>query len=953
MEGLEFYGATPAYGELYYNLHAETAWCLDELDKRFSAERRAPIAFVSDEPILSRKVAIGALKLYSARQKQSSTKVIWLDIFPETKTEDLWESAQSALIDIWFGSQATGIDHFERRLISTGAFSSEERSGLHTNAAKILDQMSGAKIVFVLDLRDTSHSGMDALIRVVQSLDSLVARQSNNLLAVVILGPSSLAIMREFRALDTAFAPISLDIDETASFLELLDSKNLRDSGFSQANSALRHRKRTLDSNASIAATPLILVNDPILKPALEYLSGISTERNKGMASLGDEGAIEPLRNGGVALTNFGIFKYSELPSRSPKEEIRSILEANSAKMLSAAHPKNFQLLDVSMKRIEEALAPRSSVVENVAACIAARIGQSQVLAGDLGDHLLDILRAGGSQWAASELPLLDRVLNYLSLVAFREPDLFDRFTFKLAEEMTYALNAHDFGIGFEHSPYLKAQRITRLIHLYNNAPAAVRRRIGGLDTKRYSRQAIEVLSAPVLPFSSEGAYRSSYLAGWLLHDLGESERAEARLAEAAAIAQHRAIRESGLSEAIYDKSLGFELTIQALFFSKRPEVSPAVDLIPGYLNDHGVVTSIQDILELANSHLGGRKAVPGKAATPDDRWHIIFDRLDFASAIMIAGRLLFDWRHPVELICVSDREDVGAVVDGCPGRRVVLGAPDSPGSIGVFVRKQCPDFSKLWQIRFNESFYQPILLRDRADKPPTVILVGSIAGDILHAWSKFVVELEPLKQRKRDILMLALLGSMLPTILTTASKKLTEMFIDKLVNSVENKLDPKNRVAAGGELLEVKRALENASNSDDAAEAGRKLNRELDRADRSRLVLTGLMDAIESPALYAQLEAMLTGLASLEHSTNLYRDMAALLQILSLQEHHRSDISVETSKKLRNFADGFSNLKSRFDDLLEEYETKAKWNAESRNQSVNDLITTGQRFFAFARSLQ
>ena len=472
------------------------------------------------------------------------------------------------------------------------------------------------------------------------------------------------------------------------------------------------------------------------------------------------------------------------------------------------------------------------------------------------------------------------------------------------------------------------------------------------LNSKRYSRQALEILEAGARWTTPADEIASDYLAGWLHHDIGEEASARARMSEAVSIAQRLTSEDNDDPiPAAVEMSLAFEMAVQAVFFSNEPDAVGADSLLPNYLKMHGLITSCEEMIGLARQDKVGRKTVPNMVPRPGDLWHILFNRYDFASAIMIGSRLLFDWNRAVELICVPDRCNVEALLEQCKGRRLILGGPDSPGPVGAFIRKKFPNIAKLWQLRYNESFYQPVILNERPNEAPTILLTASIAGDILRAWIKFVLEIEPLRPNRERPMDLAMVGSLLPTILTTASKKLTELFIDRMVKSVENRLDAKNQRSTQDELVAVKLALKEASSGRDAAEVRRRLANALSSEKQSRIVLTSLIDEMDNHAIYAGLETLLGELPSAEHSTNYYRDMAALLQTLSLGEHQRLSNNLEAAKKARSFADGFSNLKSRLDGIIEEYETKAKWDVDARNIAVNDLVVTAGRYFKFVQS--
>ena len=465
MERLEFYGAAPAYSELYYNLHAETAWCLDELDRRFDAERRSPIALIAVEPILAKKVLIGALKLRSALRNSTQTKAIWIDIFIGARLEDFWEALLGALVDLWFGLPSFNIGYFERRLLSSGAFPGQTTRGFHADVARILDQISGAEIIFVVDVRDDARGASVVLSEIAQSLDALLARQSNNRLAVAILGPDSLATARYLHALDTSFEPIVLDLNKASELLRSLDSTSLKDAGFSQMALRQPGDPDPATEDAAAAAKSLALVGEPVLKSAADYLFGLTPERTRGIDELVGHGSLERLQNGGVALTDQGCRRYTEARFPSTLEESRAVLEANSAHILSASRPTKLHPLAYSPGLLDKALSQHSSIVENISACLAARIGQSQILEGYLNDRLVQILRTRDIGWTLPESVLLDDALKYLSLVAFREPGLFNRELFKLTEEMTYALNAYGAATEAEGTRYKQAQRVTSLTY--------------------------------------------------------------------------------------------------------------------------------------------------------------------------------------------------------------------------------------------------------------------------------------------------------------------------------------------------------------------------------------------------------------------------------------------------------------------------------------------------------
>lgn len=953
MGGTEFFGAAPDYGELYYNLHAETGCCLSELERRFTADSRSPLLLVSNEPVLSRKVLLGTLKLRAAQQPERRTNIIWLDVYRNMSPAGFWEAAIAAVVELWFSLDSVNMSYFERKLLSTGAFSAEDpTAGPPPVLARLLSQMSGAEIVIVIDVRNSAEDMAELLEPVMKGFDALLAEHSSNLIALIILAARPVASGRYLRALGATSIPIALGDDQMADLLELLNAPRIQEAGFAQM--AARRRDAPASRGAAAGtASSLVLVGQPVLASAVRYLASVTSEGMATFDVLAREGAIERLHNQGVALTNVGSQRYGDLAPRQPIDEMRTIIEANGAHLLSALRPGDIHALDGTARLAESALSRKDSLVENVGACLAARVAGSSTLAGYLGDRLAEILRNRAVDWAPLDGDLLDDILKYLSLVAFREPSLFDRGLFKLTEEMTYALNAFSVANDPAGTQYLRAQRITRLTHLFDKAPAEVRRRIGHADTHRYARQALQILESKEIGIVPSQEVEATYLAGWLRHEVGDAGGARRDLIDAALISRHSHRQAVAPITTLPDTSLAFELACQAIFFSDEPIEANARDLVTEMLNAHGVLGSLEEMLELARPDRIGRKALPSLLPDQESRWHILFNRRDFGVGIILAGALLFEWRRPVEIVCVPDDEPVAPILDRCKGNRVILGGPDSMGPIGDYIRATLPDISKLWQIRFNESFFQPVLPDGRAHRPLTVILLASIVGDGLRAWDRFVLESGILTQGERRPMDIAILGSVLPTILTTGSKKLTELFIDRVVKAVETKIEPKARNAVGDDLAGVRRVLSGAADSSSPVEAQRRISDGLGTALRSKLVLTGLMDTTDNGSLYGELEGVLVDMTFLDGATVHYRDMAALLRILSLYEHSRAGSDLERARKARSFADGFSNLTSRLSSLIEDYETKAEWNAAERNKVVNDLVSTGGRFLQFARSAE
>lgn len=951
MGGTEFFGAAPNYGELYYNLHAETGRCLSELERRFAADSRSPLLLVSSEPVLSRKVLLGTLKLRAAQRPERRTNVIWLDVYKSMSAASFWEAAVSALVELWFSLDSADMSYFERRLLSTGAFEAGPAgAGAPPVFVRLLSQMSGTEIVIVIDVRDSTDDMAGLLEPIMKSLDALLAEHTSNLLALIMVAARPVATGRYLRALGTTSVPIALGEGEMADLLDLLNAPRVQEAGFAQME-ARRRDPPSSRGPAAGTASSLVLVGQPVLASAVRYLASVATEGMATFDMLAREGAIERLHNDGIALTNVGSQRYGDLARRPPIEEMRTVIEANGAHLLSALRPRDLHGLDGTGHLAESALSRSDSIVENVGACLAARVARSSTLAGYLGDRLAEILRSRALDWAPVDGDLLDDVLKYLSLVAFREPDLFDRGLFKLTEEMTYALNAFSLVNDRAGTHYVRAQRITRLTHLYDNAPADVRARIGHADTRRYARQALQILEDPGTEIDPSLEIEATYLSGWLRHDVGDPGGARHDLLEAALISKHMRRQAVAPAAALGDTSLAFELVAQAIFFSDEPIQAGAREVVAEMLSAHGILGSLQEMLELARSGQTGRKALPRIVSDQESRWHILFNRRDFGVGVMLASALLFEWRHPVEIICVPDDQPVGPILESCKGRRLVMGGPDSLGPIGDYIRATLPDISKLWQIRFNESFFQPVLPDGPSHRPLTVILLGSIVGDALRAWSKFVLESGIVTQGERRPMDIAILGSVLPTILTTGSKKLTELIIERLVKAIETRIEPKAREAVGDDLAGVRQVLSGAADSGSALEAQRRISDGLSAALRSKLVLTGVIDATDNGSLYRELEGVLVDMTFLDGATTHYRDMAALLRVLSLYEHGKADSGLERSRKARSFADGFSNLTSRLNVLIEDYETKAEWDVAGRNKVVNDLIATGGRFLQFARS--
>jgi hypothetical protein len=91
------------------------------------------------------------------------------------------------------------------------------------------------------------------------------------------------------------------------------------------------------------------------------------------------------------------------------------------------------------------------------------------------------------------------------------------------------------------------------------------------------------------------------YLLGWLCHDIGDAAGAEARMIQTASIINHAKTPEtSALIPITEDKSLSFELAVQALFFAKQPEKSKAQLIISEHIAAHRIVVSVQELLQLA-----------------------------------------------------------------------------------------------------------------------------------------------------------------------------------------------------------------------------------------------------------------------------------------------------------------------------------------------------------------
>jgi hypothetical protein len=951
MGEVEFFGAVPEYGEFYYNLHAETGRCIRQLEERFSGAERDPALLISQEPILSRKVALAALKVRAAHSRSTRTNVIWLDAYSGTSAGALWEAVMAGLVEIWLQLDAVETSYFERKLVSSGTLQSEPVSGLPPlEIVKILDQMSGVEIVVVVDVRDGSAETADLLDSMIAGFVELLVRHSRNQLAMLLLATPQLIAHRQFRRLRRAGGvPIELSAEDLGELAKLLPSRTVRDSGYGQMAPRDAAISRD-DGGGSAIGTSLALVGQPILASAVSYLASVADGGDEVIENLAEEGSVERLRNRGLALTNRGAARFADLRIKGDLDLSRRTLEANGAHLLSALRPRDLRPLEANRRTIDVALERSRSIVENVGACLAARVGRSTTLGTFLGDRLASILRSGNIEWSALEADLLEEVLKYLSVVAFREPALFDQPLFKLTEELTYAINGYGAEQDAAATQYERAQRITRLTHLYDRAPQEVRRRLGLIDTRRYARQALQILEVETALTDAAQEIIGTYLAGWLHHDIDDASRARNRIMEAARLSRLNAASAKPLEPPLLpDNSLTYDLAAQALFFSDEPVSASEGELVLELLQSHGIISSLAELMELARPDETSRKRLPKSPGPAGDRWHILFNRRDFGVAIMIASAILFEWHRPVELVCVGDTDDVGTALSRCGGRRVVIGGPDSPGPIGEYLESKVPEISRLWQLRFNESFYQPVVLGAEGGSPFTVLLLTSIAGDGLRAWRKFILLHKPF-EREGQIMEPAFFGSLLPTILTTGSKKLTEIFIERVVKAVESKLDPQARAAAGKELVVVRSVLEQASESGSPQQAERRIEEAFKSALQSKLVLTGIIDATDDASLYAQLEDVVAGLAFVEGSTTQHRELAVLLRALGLAEERRATKDIERARRSRAFADGFTNLISRFDALTERYETKAEWDAGARNKVVNDLISTGTRFLAFAR---
>ncbi|MDB5581331.1 MAG: hypothetical protein JWR80_6507 [Bradyrhizobium sp.] len=948
MGAIEFYGATPDYGEFYYNLHAETGRCVSQIDERLSAAVREPVLLISPEPILSRKVALAALKVRAGRSMSSRTNVVWLDVYSGTSSGAFWEAVLAGFIEIWLQIDAVETSYFERKLISSGTLEAEPRPGTPPpSLLRILDQMSGVEIVVVLDVRDASEETAGLIEAVVSGFEELLTAHTRNCIALLLLATPETGSHRALRRARRAGSiQVELAEHDRLELIELLRSGSVREAGYGQMDRS-KHKAQASDDPAARTATSIALVGQPILASAVRYLADVADGGGEAITSLTAEGAVERLRNRGLALTNLGADKYGASKPTDELEFSRRLLEANGAHLLSALRPRDLLALDGSRKMLDLALDRRQSIVENVGACLAARVNQSSTLGSYLGDRLSGILRSRSIDWSPPDAHLLDEVLKYLSLVAFREPALFDRSLFKLTEELTYALNGFGAQADAAGSQYLRAQRITRLTHLYDQAPLEVRTRIGQVDTRRFARQALEILDADSRATEPSQEVLGTYLSGWLHQDLGDASAARKRLMEAARLSRLAGAEDESFGPMLRDTALSYDLAAQALFFSEDQISASETDLLLGMLRTHGIVTSVAELSELGNAKRTERKLLPQSISASQTRWHIVFDRRDIGVAIMIASAILFEWKRPIELVCVGDDDDVGSILARCGGERVVIGGPDSPGPIGDYLREAVADISRLWQLRFNESFFQPVILE--SDQGRTILLLTSIAGDGLRAWAKFILNHQPFQQQGHDMDP-TIFGTLLPTILTTGSKKLTELFIDKVVKVVEGRLEPKARAEAGKELAVVKSVLEAATECGSAAQAQTRIEQSFKTAVQSKLVLTGFMDSTDNASLYVQLEDVMASLATVDSSTKHYRDMSALLRILSLAVENQAGGDFDRARKARAFADGFSNLCSRLDTLMEEYETKAEWNAEARNKIVNDLISTGSRFLVFAR---
>ncbi len=896
---------------------------------------------------MSRKVALAALKVRAGQSRRPRSNIIWLNVYAETSAGAVWEAVLAGFVEVWLQLDTVETSFFERKLISSGTLGAEPEPGCPPAAlVRILNQMSGVEIVVVVDVRDASDETATLIESIVGGFDELIAAHTRNSIALVLLATPALASHRALRRVRRAGSiQVELADGDRDELMKLLVSGSVREAGYGQMGNRARRTDAT-DDPASKTASSIALIGQPILESAVRYLTEVADGGAEAIVALTREGSVEPLRNRGLALTNLGADRYSDHRSATELESSRRALEANGAHLLSALRPRDFSPLDASRQTLGAALDRRQSVVESVGACLAARVSHSNTLGSYLGDRLANILRTRSMDWSPPDAGLLDEVLKYLSLVAFREPALFDRSLFKLTEELTYALN----GLGAHADPaatqYQRAQRITRLTHLYDEAPADVRARVGLVDTRRFSRQALEILDAGTIATDANQEVLGSYLSGWLHQDLGNATLGRKRLVEAARLSRLFGSGDDGLSSTLPDTALSYDLAAQALFFSDDAVSGAEKDLLVELLQSHGIVTSIEELASLGDPKKTSRKLIPAAISPASTRWHIIFNRRDFGVAIMIASATVFEWGRPVALVCVGDTDHVPSLLARCSGERVVIGGPDSPGPIGEYLRSAVPDIGRLWQLKFNESFYQPVIAE--GDQGRTILLLTSIAGDGLRAWAKFILSYNPFEQQGQD--MDPIFGSLLPTILTTGSKKLTELFIDKVVKVVEAHLEPKALEGAGKELALVKSALEGATGSDSAAQAQTRIEQALKGSIQSKLVMTGVIDATDNASLYAQLEEVMGSLASVDSSTKHYREMAALLRVLSLGEEHRADSDFDRARKAGAFADGFSNFCSRLDTLMEEYETKAEWSTEARNKVVNDLISTGRRFLAFAR---
>jgi hypothetical protein len=919
---------TPEVAPLLFDHEQQLSAFIDALrtGRRLSEAPTAPraVAVVSLYDILAERFVLHASRLLPSLV-DTSVYLFWHRLYPQVSLLEVLRHLRNFLVEAWLREDKNA-DVNELAVLSFDDADTLTIDQLTNIIRSVLTRLGLVSVIAVIEPIGMADSA--TLHAIAAAVPAMQRGTLSTVTAVFIGSPTQLA--RTFSHNDA----LLLSLDQVP---EEWRETFMRAAG-PAAETGSSSRRSPVTADLLELVVPLTALQGGASRDIVSYIEMHMRASHEEVDRFIREHFVVPLMNGGMSLSEHGLRAAAE-----GRQRVRAYDEivSNGSRIVAFVPPENLVELS-TLDALRQYVDTNFRLVDTTGAMLSLRrsdLANARRLARDLTAQIegneIEFQRSNEYHHAT--------LIKYISQVLMRPRYELDATFFRylerlsrgFAEYLVQTVDPRSEGL------YRASRLMTNIAYVYDHMPEE-RRAIVQVRRELLAKAAdLLVEHTPMQPLDIA---RFAYAEGWQRWDAGDPDGGAAVFLRAAKRLERE--RTDSLLDARPDGNV--VLLASLIFVIDRGDVRDEIvrTALLQHLRDTGIVTSIEELrrllfsppytLALSNRHFG----IPPAVA-------LYFCPFDFVAAFGTA-RYLMQHKGVVSRLHVVTEESPFRL-DKPDLVHIVIGGPDTPGAVGEVIGRVNPMSAFVFQVKSTEDFADIDVVRYEGRDFITTSGSGLTHDD---NWAEFWNRHPSIKEKAMDGVIL---GELVSTILTTAGTRLSELFIDQIVDRVKSFLDGDRGEIAPSEVAEIE---EVRSDLNHIAQAGKTVTTpELIAAlhlDRKSPAVASSVGKVLAPGAVAEaFDRIFDMTEEIGADPKRLADIAGDLLRVANKLRALPELAMKEKLWLDRYESALRTLRFEAEDLRMDYETSGTLNAPRMADVLRRFASSSRGFATFLRDFE